>query len=98
MKMKIDQTVQANILCGHEKRNLVPKIGKILTFCTKVTILCLTIYSVKKTYKLKHCRKLSIGVLCQHRPYIMGLDATKPIFRVSDKASLKPVSSATYTS
>ena len=28
----------------------------------------------------------------------MGLDATKPVFGVSDKASFKPVSSATVTS
>ena len=28
----------------------------------------------------------------------MGLDATKPVFGVSDKASFKPVSSATETS
>ena len=28
----------------------------------------------------------------------MGLDAAKPVFRVSDKARLKPVSSATETS
>ena len=27
----------------------------------------------------------------------LGLDATKPVFRVSDKARLKPVSSATET-
>ena len=27
----------------------------------------------------------------------MGLDATKPVFRVFDKASFKPVSSATET-
>ena len=30
--------------------------------------------------------------------YNMGLDATKPVFGVSDKASYKPVSSATETS
>ena len=34
--------------------------------------------------------------LCYH-PY-MGLDATKPVFGVSDKASFKPVSLATETS
>ena len=28
----------------------------------------------------------------------LGLDATKPVFGVSDKARLKPVSSATETS
>ena len=28
----------------------------------------------------------------------LGLDTTKPVFRVSDKARLKPVSSATETS
>ena len=30
--------------------------------------------------------------------YDMGLDATNPVFEVSDKARLKPVSSATETS
>ena len=30
--------------------------------------------------------------------YYMGLVATKPVFRTSDKARLKPVSSATETS
>ena len=30
--------------------------------------------------------------------YNLGLDATKPVFWVSDKASFKPVSSATETS
>ena len=30
--------------------------------------------------------------------YYMGLNVRKPVFRVSDKASFKPVSSATETS
>ena len=41
-----------------------------------------------------------IGLHCsrQHLELKLSLDATKPVFAVSEKARLKPVSSATETS
>ena len=55
--------------------------------------LCMTFY--KKTHK----SKLEYGTL-EHTTFRtdMGLDVTKPVPGVSDKARLKPVSSATETS
>ena len=38
------------------------------------------------------------GFLALRAILYIGLDATKPVFGVSDKASFKPVSSATETS
>ena len=42
--------------------------------------------------------QVSDGHLCNKNHFHMGLVATKPVFRVSDKARLKPACSATESS
>ena len=48
--------------------------------------------------KIIHNEGFTVDELIAFKVHYMGLNARKPVFRVSDKANFKPDSSATETS